>query len=149
MTGATGPTGSAVEADFLSAYSVPAALGTAGTALIFDRNGTSQGTSISHVQGSGEFTLNDSGLYVVAFHSTLAPASGVTFPLNILLYLQQDGNSVSGAGVQHTFHTSAESANVAFSVPISAATTPSTLEVVSQDGNFLYSGLGMSIYKIG
>ena len=78
----------------------------------------------------------------------MAPASGVTFPLNILFTLEQDGTPVSGAATQHTFHTSAENANIAFSTILEVTDTPSTLTVTGQGGSFLYSDVGMSVYKL-
>ena len=133
---------------YLTVYSTPAAPGTSGTALEFDLNGSSLGTAITHTAGSSDVTLNASGTYVVAFHGNLAPASGVNFPLNVILNLQQDGTNVSGAVVQHTFHTSSDTATIAFSSPVTVTNAPSTLRVVGTGGNFIYSAITMTVYKI-
>ena len=130
-------------------FSVPAAPGTSGTALVFDLNGQAQGTAITHAERSADFVLNEPGFYTAAFHGTVAPASGVTFPLNILFTLEQDGTPVSGAATQHTFHTSAENANIAFGTIVEVTDAPSTLTVTGQGGSFLYSDVGMSVYKLG
>ena len=148
-TGPTGPAGSASVEEFLNAFSVPAAPGTSGTELVFDLNGQSKGTAIAHAERSAEFVLNEPGFYAAAFHSTIAPASGVTFPLNIQFTMEQDGTPVPGAATQHTFHTSAENANIAFDTILAVTDAPSILTVTGLGGNFLYSDVGMSIYQIG
>ena len=84
----------------------------------------------------------------ISFHSTIAPASGVTFPLNIQFTMEQDGTPVPGAATQHTFHTSAENANIAFDTILAVTDAPSILTVTGLGGNFLYSDVGMSIYQI-
>ncbi len=135
--------------EFLNAFSVPAAPGTSGTELVFDLNGQSKGTAIAHAERSAEFVLNEPGFYAAVFHSTIAPASGVTFPLNIQFTMEQDGTPVPGAATQHTFHTSAENANIAFDTILAVTDAPSILTVTGLGGNFLYSDVGMSIYQIG
>ena len=148
-TGATGATGTAAATELLAAYSTPPAPGTSNEPLTFDQNGVISGTSITHEQPGSEFTIQTPGLYAVAFHGNAGPASGVTFPLNISLALEQNGTAVAGATASHTFHTSSDTATLAFSAPIQVTTTPSMLEVVAQGGSFLYSGISMTIYKIG
>lgn len=69
----------------------PPQSGKSGTVLIFDRNAVINGSSISHAQNSGTFTIQQTGFYQVSFHGTLAPASGSAFPLTVSLYLQQQG----------------------------------------------------------
>ena len=147
-TGATGATGTAAATQLLSAYSVPSAPGTAGNALLFDQNGVSTGAAVTHTAGDSEFSLTEPGIYAVAFHGNLAPASGVNFPLNIILELQQDGSVVPGAVVQHTFHTSPDTATVSLSIPVQVTSAPSVLRVVGEGGNFVYSATTMTVYKI-
>ena len=115
---------------------------------MFDMNGASSGTGITHTAGDSDFSVLEPGIYTVAFHGNLAPASGVNFPLNVILSLQQDGSVVPGAVVQHTFHTSPDTATVAFSMPVEVASTPSTFRVVGEGGNFIYSSVSMSLYKV-
>ena len=146
-TGATGATGTA-DTQLLSAYSTPSAPGTAGNALLFDQNGASSGSGITHTPGSSDFTVADPGIYSVAFHGNLAPASGVNFPLNVILELQQNGTVVPGAVVQHTFHTSPDTATVGFSIPVEVSSTPSAFRVVGEGGNFIYSEVTMTLYKV-
>ena len=143
------PGGGGTSPDLMAAYSTPPQPGTSGQTLLFDKNGLSYGSSISHTEGSGDFTINSPGVYSVAFHGTVAAGSGSTFPSNINLFLQQNGSPVAGANVQHTFQSSTESVNQAFTVPIQVSSAPSTLNIVGQGGDFVYSGPSMSIYRIG
>ena len=92
--------------------------------------------------------MADPGIYSVAFHGNLAPASGVNFPLSVILELQQNGTVVPGAVVQHTFHTSPDTATVGFSIPVEVSSTPSTFRVVGEGGNFIYSEVTMTLYKV-
>ena len=145
--GATGTSGAPVE--FLSAYSTPPQSGTSGTALIFDRNGNSAGTAVSHAENTPQINIEEPGFYEVSFHGTAAPASGVTFPLPVLFYLQQQGSEVAGAASAHTFHTSSDAANLSFSQIIDVAETPTVLEVTGSGGNFIYSNISITVQKIG
>ena len=117
--------------------------------MLFDLNGASSGTGITHTPGNSDFTVEDPGIYTVAFHGNLAPASGVNFPLNVILELQQNGTVVPGAVVQHTFHTSTDSANVAFSQIIQVTTVPTTIQVIGQGTGYFYGPISMSINKLG
>ena len=144
-----GSTGSAAPISLLSTYSTPPQTGSSGTALLFDRNGLSYGGDISHTAGSGIFTINTSGVYAVSFHGTFAPASGVTFPLGITVTLQQNGTAVAGGGAIHSFHTSSDAANLAISVPVAVSSAPTTLQFIATGGNFLYSGITATVYRLG
>ena len=135
--------------NLLSAYSTPAQNGTTGTALIFDRNGLSYGTAISHANNSATFTINAPGVYLTSFQGVINPASGVNFPLSITLSLQQDGSGVPGGGVLHTFHTTADAAVLPITVPVAVSAAPSTLQITASGGNFQYSGITMTITRQG
>ena len=144
-----GQDGGAQPLELLTAYSTPPQPGTSGGALIFDRNGTTVGSAITHAENSADFIIQEPGYYQVSFHGTIGPASGVNFPLSILINLQQQGSGVAGTDVQHTFQTSSDVSNVAFSQIIEVTSVPSTLDVVGSGGSFLYSGISLSIYKLG
>ena len=133
----------------LSAYSTPVQNGTSGTALIFDRNGLSYGSAISHASNSAAFTINTPGVYMTSFQGVINPASGVNFPLSITLTLQQGGSGVPGGGVLHTFHTSADAAVLPIAVPVAVTSAPSTLQLVGTGGGFQYSGITMTITRLG
>ena len=95
------------------------------------------------------FTVQEPGIYEVSFHGTLAPASGTTFPLQLLLYLQQQGNEVPGASVRQSFQTSTDVGNVSFSQIINVSSAPETLSVVGNGGNFTYSDVALTVQKVG
>ena len=144
-----GDSGSSASPVLLSAYSTPPQSGTSGAALLFDRNGLSYGSAISHTAGSGTFTINTPGVYSVTFHGAIAPASGVNFPLSIAVTLQQGGAAVPGGTVLHTFHTSSDVANVSLAVPVAVSSAPSALEIEGTGGSFLYSAIAMTITRLG
>ena len=145
--GDTGSGGQPV--NLLSAYSVPSQNGNSGTALIFDRNGLSYGSSISHANNTAAFTIQNPGVYMAAFQGVFNPASGVNFPLSITITLQQDGTSVPGGSVLHTFHTSPDAAVIPITVPVEVSSAPSTLQLVGTGGSFQYSGITMTISRLG
>ena len=133
----------------LSSYSTPAQSGSSGTPLLFDRNALSYGSAISHTPGSSTFTINQPGVYAAAFQGSLSPASGVTFPQSVGVSLTQNGSVVPGATSQYIFHTSAQTAALAFSTPVAVSSTPTQLQVVGDGGNYLYSTIGLSLYRLG
>ncbi len=133
----------------LSAYSTPAQSGTDGGNLIFDRNAFSYGNAVSHDTNSSVFTIQEPGVYEVSFHGTIAPASGVNFPLQLLLYLQQQGDAVAGTAVRQTFQTTSDVSNASFSQIIDVPTAPVNLNVTGNGGNYIYSDVTMTISKIG
>ena len=147
-----GETGTCEDCDkipeLLSAYSTPPQQGSAGGKLIFDRNAVISGTAITHTVNSTDVVIRQPGFYFVTFHGTLAPVKKTDFPLTILLYLLLQGNQVPGTGIQHTFHTSSETANVAFSQIIEVDTVPAVLQMISQGGVFFYSGITITVQKI-
>ena len=144
-----GDTGKCCKPKFLNAFSTPAQPGSDGSALPFDRNGASQGAAISHTAGAAEFTVQTPGNYVVSFHATLAPYGCAVFPLSILIYLDNQGVQVPDTGVRHTFHTTAEAANVAFAQVVQVPSAPATLKFIASGGNFLYSDTAASIWYLG
>ena len=144
-----GATGSPAPVSLLSAYSTPAQPGTDGGTLTFDQNGQSYGSDISHTPGSDTFTINQPGVYAVSFHGSFAPASGATFPQTMGASLKQNGSVVPGATSQYIFHTSAQTAPLSFSAPVTVSSAPATLQVEGDGGSYLYSTTGLSIYRLG
>ena len=151
-TGPTGPTGADAPTsspELFSSYSTPSQTGTDGAPLVFDRNGVTNGTSITHTANSGLFTIQDPGIYQVAFNGTISPASGASFPLTVTVYLEQQGVTVPGAGAQKTLNSASDLANVAFSQLIQVTDTPTTLQVIGQGNNFYYGGIALTVNKLG
>ncbi len=133
----------------LSAYSTPAQSGTSGAPLVFDQNALSYGSDISHTPGSSTFTVNMPGVYAVAFQGSFSPTSGTTFPQSVGASLQQNGSVVPGATSQYIFHTSAQTAALSFSTPVAVSSAPAQLQVIGDGGNYLYSTIGLSLYRLG
>ena len=152
-TGATGPTGptgaSGAQAEFLSAYSTPPQSGTASTPLIFDRTASSNGTAVTHTDNTAPVTVQEPGFYEVSFHGTISPASGVSLPETIQLYLTQQGTTVPGADATHTFSAASDTASLSFSQIVQVTSVPAEFEVIPAGGDFLYSGTTMTVSKIG
>ena len=56
---------------------------------------------------------------------------------------------VPGATSQYVFHTSAQTAALAFSTPVAVPSAPAQLEVEGDGGNYQYGTIGLSIYRLG
>ena len=117
--------------------------------LVFDRNASQAGTDITHDQNSSQITIQTPGYYSVSINGILAPTSTSTLPLTTGLYLEQNGTPVAGAAAQHTFQNVTDSANLAFSQIIDVTSVPATLQVEAQGGDFAYSGINLTVQKIG
>lgn len=148
-TGPTGPTGSATPAEFLTAYSTPSQPGNSGSALIFDRNGTTSGDAIAHAQNSADVIIRKTGSYQISFHGIVAPVSTDTFPASIQLYLTQRRAQVPGAAALHVFQNAAQTASLSFSQIVRVSAVPTTLNVIGSGETFLYSLIGITAIKIG
>ena len=56
---------------------------------------------------------------------------------------------VPGTSVYHTFQTTSDTSNVAFSQIIEVSTVPTTLDMVGSGGNFIYADISMVIHRLG
>ena len=144
-----GKTGTTPSPEFLSAYSTPSQPASSGSSLIFDQNGSSSGTAVSHTAGSADITISQPGYYNVSYHGTVSPGTGASFPESVLLFLQQNGSSVPGAAAQQNFENSSQTANLAFSQNINVQTVPTTLNVVTQGGPIQYGSTSISVNRLG
>ena len=144
-----GENGTSPSPDLLMAYSTPAQPGTNGSGIIFDRNGTACGSSVSHLQNSSQITVSQPGVYTVDFHTVMAPQKASSYPVTLSAYLTQSGNTVQGASSQHTFQSSSESSNLSFSVPVAVTAAPAVFEVIGDGGDYLYSSSTISVYRLG
>ena len=107
------------------------------------------GTAISHTPDTAPFTISQPGFYDVSFNGSLVPVRGSAFPLELLLYLEQNGTVVPGATASQTFQSDTASINISFSEVIQVTSTPTVLRIVAQGANFLYSDVSLTIYRIG
>lgn len=148
-TGATGAAGETASPELLSAYSTPPQVGTSGGALIFDRNAVINGNAISHAQNSADIVIQQTGFYQVSFHSTMGPTTGADFPMTVSMYLQQQGTEVPGTVVQHTFHTTADTSNAAFTQIIKVVSVPTTIKMIGQGEDYFYGPASLVVNKLG
>ena len=149
-TGATGPTGTAEPVQLLSAYSTPAQGGTGQTPLVFDRNALSYGTAVNHAINTADFTINQPGVYTLAFSGSFAPSgTSESLPLNITTVAQLNGTAIPGGSSQHTFMEKGEVATQAFTIPVSVSSVPATVRLVCSGGDFLYSNLSATLTRNG
>ena len=144
--GERGPAGGLDQ--FLGAYSTPPQSGGDGTSLVFDRNGSVNGTAITHASNSSDITLSEPGYYYVSFQSSVTPGVNAQLPESVRLYLADNGAEVPGASAVHTFTGQGTTATMAFSVILPVTDTPVTLQVKGQGGNFFYSETGISVIKL-
>jgi hypothetical protein len=145
-----GDTGTMPALNLLSAYSTPSQSGASGTALEFDRNALVYGTAISHTAGSGNFTINQPGVYSVAFHGVISPASNNNnFPLNLVTSLEQNGSVVPGASVPYNFQSASGSSAQSFTVPLAVSSVPTTLQVEVTGGKYLADAIALVIIRLG
>lgn len=143
-----GEPGGAVSPQFLNAYSTPFQPNTSGDPLVFDRNGTSAGTAVTHTENTADIVIEQPGYYSVSFHATVTPGVGTTFPLSVLYYLQQNGNPVAGTGSRYTFQNTSDVANLSFTQIVEVDTVPTTLSVTSEGGPTFYSDASITANQI-
>ena len=117
--------------------------------MLFDQHSLSHGTAISHALGSGEFTINEPGVYAMSFQGNISPVTGSSFPLTITLYLDVNGTRIESGVAAIIFNTSLENESAAFSTAFEVNETPSTVSVRSLGGSFFYNSIGITIYKLG
>ncbi len=117
--------------------------------MLFDQNALSYGTAVSHTAGSGDFTINQPGLYQVDYHGVLSAAPTNTFPVTIVTSLEQDGNIVPGASVPHAFQSAAETIPQSFSVLLPVSTVPATLQVTAEGGGYLANSMTLNVTRLG
>ncbi len=132
----------------MTAYSTPAAPVTSGQALIFDRTSTQEGTAISHANNSADFNIDEPGTYVAIYNGTAYPQQNASLPETNLLVFTLNGTTLTGAATQHVFTTANETSAQSAAQIFTVTSTPSTLQIVSSGGDFIYSNTAMNIFKI-
>ncbi|MGO5030133.1 hypothetical protein [Candidatus Agathobaculum pullicola] len=133
----------------LSAYSTPPQPGIGQTSLLFDQNALSYGTAVSHAANSPTFTINQPGVYTLAFHGGFAPAKSVSFPLNLSTVAQLNGTGLPGGVAQYNFTNTNNVVHLAFTVPFAVSSVPATLQIVSTAKGFLYSNISATVTRNG
>ena len=144
-----GDTGAAPPLSLLSSYSTPSQGVASGSPMLFDMNGPSYGSDISHTPGSGTFTINTPGVYGVEFHGVLSANAKDTFPFSLVTSLEKNGSVVPGASVPYLFQENSAPSTQSFSVPLEVDTVPTTLEVVAAGGDYVADAIAMTISRLG
>lgn len=135
-------------AQALSAFSIPSAAVTDNSPLVFDRNAVAQGTAVTHANSSTDFTITQPGLYYVSYNASVTPATGTTLPVTNLLTLSLNGTQLSNGASQYLFNVTGQSAPMSASGLIDVTSVPSTLNLLSSGGNFVYSDATMNVIKL-
>ena len=117
--------------------------------MLFDQDALSYGSAVSHTAGSGDFTINQPGLYQVDYHGVVSAAPTETFPVTLVTSLEQDGNILPGASVPHLFQSSSESSPQSFTVLLPVTTAPTTLQVVGEGGSYLANSMALNVTRLG
>lgn len=148
-TGPTGPTGAAESVQSISAYSIPTAPAADNEAIVFDANGTQNGSAISHTAGDSEFIISQPGVYYAVYSGTVTPGIASSAPLANLLSLQLNGTDLPGGQIQNIFQSTTEDIAQSVSAIVNVASVPATLTLVSSGGTFNYSSTALHIFRIG
>lgn len=69
--------------------------------------------------------------------------------MTVSIYLEQQGDTVPGTDVQHTFHTNSDTSGLSFSQYIEVDDVPVSLEVIGQGTGWFYSGISISVDRLG
>ena len=117
--------------------------------MIFDRNDLISGSSIEHTEGTTQFTIQATGIYLALFQGNFHAAPGDTLPAYLNVTLRKDGTTVPNGAADFIFQTATESASLSFAASFSVTATPSVVEVIGGGANYLCSTLGITIYRLG
>ena len=122
---------------------------TAGGALTFNDTPLVSGTAITHLAGSTDVQINQTGIYQAAFHATIAVDTGTTIPDSVLVRLFLNSTPVPGATARHTFTSSNEVATISFDVPFQVSSTPATVQVVVDEAGFIFEESALTVIRLG
>lgn len=148
-TGATGATGPAALPALLLALNEETQASTAEGAITFAATPLIVGTAASHANGSSVVTVEDEGYYLVAFQTTASPATLAGQPASLGVTLYQDGEAVSGAQAYVSFTDVDEIATLSFVIPIAVASSPSTLQVLTDSVGFDLTQSALTVQRLG
>ena len=135
--------------DVLATVDQTAQPSTAGGALIFTDTPLVSGAAITHQAGSTDVIINQPGIYQVSFQGTASVDNGTTIPGTLQVTLNQDGTPVAGAIARHTYTASNEEAELTFNVPIRVTTTPTTINVVTNDAGYTFQNTTLTVLRLG
>ena len=145
-TGATGPTG-VYEPQAISAYSVPAATVNDGGSPVFDRNYAATGTDLSHTEGDAQITIATTGTYFAQYTASVQPVSGASLPATNIVTFEVNGQT-QNAGAGTAYFAANQPAQINAALVFTVDTAPSTLQLISSGGQFLYFAATLNVYKL-
>ena len=156
VQGATGPTGpqgeqgttGTVDMQSLSAYSVPAAQINDGGAAEFDVNGAQTGDAITHTARSPDITLGQTGTYFVQYTATVSATGTTTLPAANIVNFSLGGQVQSAGAGMAQLTTADPTKQIHASAILTADSAPTTLQVISSGGQFLYSAATINVVKL-
>lgn len=147
-TGATGPTG-VITTNVLNAINVAVQTSIAeSTTLIFTENQTAIGTAIKHTAGTGNFVINEAGIYSIRYDSITSNISNSTLPIIATLSLTNNGTRIPATTSSATITTSGNNATLSGNTILSIVTLPTTISLVSENTNANFSNTSISIIKL-
>ena len=110
-----------------------------GDSLTFATTDLTEGTAISHTGGSGDFTLNDAGTYLISY-STVGTNTSSTGTASV--QLKENGAAIPGSTSSGTISAASNTTNLAATVMIDAtAATTITLTMVGTGTSFTNSSM--------
>ena len=118
-------------------------------ALSFPLTAVQSGTALSPSEDNDGITVNQPGMYMASFQSTVVPQIGATLPLVSDVRLQLNGTSVPGSIANHVFIQSGENANVALTIPVSVSDVPATIQAVTGQTGSNYYNTVLTLHKVG
>lgn len=115
-TGATGATGPGITPVYCAAFSNAAATQTTGTVFALNSENADSGTVHSTVTNNSRITAPVTGVYLVAAHGRVIPASSATLWVSI----QTNGSVIWGRHIRDVVNAVTESFNIVALIPMTA-----------------------------
>lgn len=116
--------------------------------MTFDTNQIAEGAAISHTANSGDFTLNETGIYEIRYNSIVNDAAGSTPPVTAVLTIERDGTKIQGTASSATLTATDQSATLAGSTIASVTTAPTTISLVSSNTGVDFTDTNINIVKL-
>ena len=131
----------------MSAFSVPSAPVTDGGAVTFDLNYVQTGGDITHAAGSADIEIAAAGTYYVQYTAVVSPA-GTTLPATNIVTFAVNGQAVSAGAGAAQFTSASPSRQITAATIIEVTAVPTTLQVISSGGTFIYSSATINVFKV-
>ena len=105
-----------------------------GAALTFDTNQVTEGTAISHTASSGDFTLNEAGVYRISYSVVGTNTSSTG---NATVELRNGGTAIPGSNKSGTISATSDVVTLAADVLVDVASTATiTLNMIGTGFSF-------------